>query len=201
MITNLEWSQLKIILPTSSLTLHYIEYSDKYRITAYNSTIPLIECDLYKIHEDCLDFETNFKSLCNKPLTSKSYPFSDTGGFRFRGASFIGSVPSNTTQDLDFLVVQERWINGGRAIVNNIGPEDKLTFQIVDKDNVIGLGAGTVLDEFICEYYVPTNGSLEVSLAYPARIPAGLYIRLKYTSTHASGCTVKCNLYLHWKSV
>lgn len=40
-------------------------------------------------------------------------------------------------------------------------------------------------------------------LSYNAGVvtaPAGLYLRIKYTSTHASGCTVKCNLYLHWKA-
>lgn len=127
-------------------------------------------------------------------------PFTDSLGFRFRGHSFTDTVATNTTKDIDYLVSAERWINGGRLIIDNIGSEDKLTFQVVDKDNVFGYGAGVVLDEFIKDFYVPATGSLEVALAYPARIYTGLYLRLKYTSTHASGCTVKCNLYLHWKA-
>lgn len=127
-------------------------------------------------------------------------PFTDSLGFRFRGHSFKDTVSTNTTKDIDYLVSAERWINGGRLIVDNIGADDKLTFQVVDKDNVLGYGAGAVLDEFIKDFYIPSTGNLEVALAYPARIYAGLYLRLKYTSTHASGCTVKCNLYLHWKA-
>lgn len=126
--------------------------------------------------------------------------FSNTDGFRFRGASFTGSVATNTTTDIDYKLTAERYINGGRLLVDNIGNDDKVTFQVVDKDNVLGYGAGTVLDEFIKDYYIPTSGNLEVRLDYPAKIAANLYLRLKYTSTHASGCNIKCNLYLHWKA-
>ena len=139
------------------------------------------------------------KDASGRPIISHS-PFSDTGGFRFRGASFTDTVATGTTKDIDYGLTAERWINGGRLIVDNIGDDDKITFQVVDKDNILGLGAGVVLDEFIKDFYIPKDGDLQVNLAYPARIVQGLYIRLKYTSTHASGCTLKCNLYLHWKA-
>ena len=126
--------------------------------------------------------------------------FSNSDGFRFRGASFIGEVAGNSTGDIDYKITAERFINGGRLIINNLGVEDKMTFQVVDKDNVMGFGAGVVLDEFIKDYYIPDNATLEIKLDYPARIYAGLYLRLKYTSTHESGCKIKCNLFLHWKA-
>jgi hypothetical protein len=127
--------------------------------------------------------------------------FSNSDGFRFRGASFSGEVDYGETKNIDFLISAERYINGGRLLVNNIGPNDKITFQVVDNDNVMGFGVGVVLDEFIKDYFIPETGNLEVRLDYPAKIFAGLYLRLKYTSTHADGCLVKCNLYLHWKAV
>lgn len=140
------------------------------------------------------------KDAAGRPIFSAS-PFSDAGGFRFRGASFKGTIASNTTQNIDYKITQERWINGGRALIDNVGPDDQITFQVVDKDNIMGFGAGIVLDEFISDYYVPQDGNIEVRLSYPAKITAGLYLRLRYTSTHASGCTLKCNLYLHWKAL
>lgn len=139
------------------------------------------------------------KDANGRPIYASS-PFSDAGGFRFRGASFKGTIDANTTKGIDFKIEHERWINGGRAIINNIGEDDRVTFQVVDKDNIFGFGAGVVLDEFISDFYVPQDGNLEISLAYPAKIIAGLYIRLNYTSTHESGCILKCNLYLHWKA-
>lgn len=133
-------------------------------------------------------------------LIVRTRAFTNSDGFRFRGDSFSGSVAASTTTDIDFEISQERYINGGRLLIDNIGSNDKMTFQVVDKNNVMGYGANLVLDQFIKDYFVPTTGNLEVRLDYPAKIYAGLFLRLKYTSTHESGCSVKCNLYLHWKA-
>lgn len=133
-------------------------------------------------------------------LLVKMKSFTNADGFRFRGASFSGSVSANSTADIDYCISAERHINGGRLLLDNIGNSDKMTFQVIDKDNVLGYGANVVLDEFIKDYFIPIAGNLEVRLDYPAKINAGLYLRLKYTSTHASGCNVKVNLYLHWKA-
>lgn len=132
-------------------------------------------------------------------LLVRSRAFSNSDGFRFRGCSFTGEIPANSTGDIDFKLTAERFINGGRLIIDNLGIDDKMTFQVVDKDNVLGYGAGVVLDEFIKDYYIPQAATLEIKLDYPARIVAGLYLRLKYTSTHENGCKIKCNLFLHWK--
>jgi len=120
---------------------------------------------------------------------------------RFRGASFTDTVSANSSKDIDYQITQERYINGGKLIVKNIGQDDKITFQVVDKDNVLGFGAGVVLDEFIKDFYLPINESLNVQLDYPAKIIAGLYLRLKYTNTNSIDAVVKCNLYLHWKAI
>lgn len=124
-------------------------------------------------------------------------PFADACGFRFRGVSFKDTVLLNETKNIDFKITEERWINGGSLIVDNIGPDDVVSFEVIDKDNVLGYGVNTVLDHFIDEFYIPQDGKLEVALAYPAKILQNLYVRLIYTSTHSLGCTVKCNLYLH----
>lgn len=131
---------------------------------------------------------------------AKFSPFADAVGFRFRGASFKVDITGNSTEDYDYLLTAERWINGGCLIINNRGADDKVTFQVVDKDNLFGFGAGVVLDEFINDFYIPEDGKLEITLVYPARLIQGLYLRMKYTSTHIDGCTVKCNLYLHMKT-
>jgi hypothetical protein len=127
--------------------------------------------------------------------------FSDSEGMRFRGTSFIDTVAADSTKSIDYQITEERYINGGKLIVKNMGDDDKITFQVVDKDNVLGFGAGVVLDEFIKDFYLPLNESLNVQLDYPARIMAGLYLRLIYTNTNTTEtATVKCNLYLHWRA-
>ena len=145
--------------------------------------------------------EPNLVDLpADKVLATESLPFTNPSGFRFRGASFSGTVSGESTTDIDYEITQERWVNGGRLLVSAIGPEDKITFQVIDKNNVLGFGANVVLDEFIKDYFVPDEGNLEVRLDYPARIIAGLFLRLKYTNSNTSSITVKCNLYLHWKA-
>jgi hypothetical protein len=127
--------------------------------------------------------------------------FSDSEGMRFRGTSFIDTVAADSTKSIDYKITEERYINGGKLIVKNMGDDDKITFQVVDKDNILGFGAGVVLDEFIKDFYLPLNESLNVQLDYPAKIMAGLYLRLIYTNTNTTEtATVKCNLYLHWRA-
>lgn len=198
---KIDWSLFKTIVDSEELSIHYVEYNDHYHLHAYNGVTEVINCELLKIHEDCTVFEQTYKALANKPLINKMHPFSDAAGFRFRGASFTGTCLTNTTSNIDYEITQDRYINGGRLIINNIGTDDKISFQVIDKNNVMGFGSNVVLDEFITDFYIPQDGSLEVSLDYPAKILAGLFIRLVYSCSHASGCTIKCNLYLHWKSV
>lgn len=207
---NVSWAQLKDFSVSRRAPMQYFESENGYDVIAidgYFAVATLI--DKTSVNADRTDFETNFKAQANQPVVkrdmygreiSTNSPFTDASGFRFRGAAFSGSSTAAGTFDIDYRIAQERYINGGRLLVDMIGADDRMTFQVVDKDNVLGMGAGVVLDEFISEYYVPQDGNLEVRLDYPARIMAGLYLRLRYTSTSSTGCTVKCNLYLHWKS-
>jgi hypothetical protein len=208
---KINWTEFKGLSTSKNVSMQYVESEADYNLFLIDGTFEAT-CKIFKTdpkNAEQTDFEDNFKANSNKPLVprdangreiSTSSPFTDASGFRFRGASFKGTCAADSITDIDYKITHERWINGGRALVDNIGEDDQITFQVVDKDNILGFGAGLVLDEFITGYYIPQDGNLEVALAYPARIMAGLYIRIKYTSTHASGCTLKCNLYLHWKS-
>jgi hypothetical protein len=208
---KLSWSNFKTICNNKLLSIQMDERDVVYYLTAHDGPI-LYRCDLLKetpASSDQTDFENNYKSLTNKPIKPKdtlgneivkSAVFNDATGFRFRGHSFSATVTANTTQDIDYKLNEERHINGGRLIVDNVGNDDLVTFQVIDKDNVLGFGSNVVLDEFIKDFFVPKSGDIEIQLPYPAKIIVNLYLRMKYTSTHASGCKVKCNLYLHKKT-
>lgn len=198
------WTKLKEVAQTKKVGFTQFEDDQSHRImlNEINSYFFTIINKTDPRNADQIDFEDNYLSIINAPtiIKSESLPFNSANGFRFRGASFKGICDYDVITDIDYQIAEERWIDGGSAIIDNIGDEDQITFQVVDKDNVLGLGAGVVLDEFIKDYYVPKDGKLEVSLAYPARIVEGLYLRLKYKSTHEHGCVLKCNLRLHWKA-
>lgn len=78
---------------------------------------------------------------------------------------------------------------------------DKMTFQIVDVDNILGYGAGTVLDEFGEDWGVmpDTHDTLRL---YKAKLIKDLYIRIIYTSTGtASDVKFICNLFRHMDTI
>jgi hypothetical protein len=205
---NLDNLELEIRSSTITIALDTITLvgDDDLKITfkATLSSSEETELDTIVTNHDYALPSPNMTTLVDLPddkiLLVESLPFTNPSGFRFRGASFSGTVSAESTADLDYEITQERWINGGRLLVSNIGQEDKITFQVVDKNNILGFGAGVVLDEFIKDYFVPDTGNLEVKLDYPAKIIAGLFLRLKYTNSNSSDITIKCNLYLHWKN-
>ena len=132
----------------------------------------------------------------------KNTAFSDAGNFRARFEGISGTAAAGTTTDIDHLISEERYINGIRLIISDHIDGDKIDFQVIDKDNILGFGANTVLDEFGKNWFVDPGVCTQpdVVVPYPAKIMAGLYIRVKYHSTGASPVNIKANMYLHWKS-
>jgi len=149
---------------------------------------------------NCLQFLDDSVKDSDGATIVRTRAFVNTDGFRFRGASFTGTATAGQSTSIDFKLIDDRYCNGGRLLVSQTGQEDQITFQVVDKDNILGYGAGVVLDQFIDGYYIPASDTLEVKLDYPAKIIAGLYMRLIYKNTSLTDTIVKCNLFLHWKT-
>lgn len=143
------------------------------------------------------------KDLTAKPVTL-STPFAEANGFKARWKGFKGTALKNSTTDIDFAIgAEDRYINGGSILLVGATEGDTFCYQIVDKDNIFGYGAGVVLDEFVKDWQVdPTvqnQGLYETT--FLARIYAGLYIRVKYTSVSTIlDVTVKLNLLLNKKT-
>jgi hypothetical protein len=101
------------------------------------------------------------------------------------GTIFTATANQTTTYDLK--IANAVYLKGGimYAAPGNVG--DTLTVQVVDKDNVIGLGANTVLATYINNWYVipeDMNAVEDVSLSQP--MMAGLYIRFIYGNSNAT---------------
>jgi hypothetical protein len=123
-------------------------------------------------------------------------PFAASDGFRFRGKGIAGTAIAGAVTNIDYTLPAERWLNGAELILKNHVIGDKVDFQVVHPDGV------TVLDNFGEDWYVSEDQAQSpVILSYPAKIPQGIIIRVKYTSTGQANVIVKCNLLLHWKAV
>ena len=141
-------------------------------------------------------------------LDTDGYPvyraraFNATDGFNFRGKGISGTATAGTTTDIDYKLTEERYINGCQLILNSHALGDTVTFQVVDKDNVLGYGAGVVLQEFGTTWQVSEDERNQgvFKVEYPAKILANLYVRIKYTSQGLTNVNVACNLFLHKKT-
>lgn len=130
-------------------------------------------------------------------------PFSDSDGFRFRGKGISGTATKTASTNIDHKITEERYINGINVILKDQSFGDSLKFQIVDVDNIVGYGAGVVLDEFGTDWYVSddTQTQGQIILPYPAKVISGLWIRIIYKSIGTTNdVSVLCNLFLHKKT-
>lgn len=76
------------------------------------------------------------------------------------------------------------------AYFQNAKVGEYLRLEVVDVDNVTGLGAGAVLANFGLRFYVSPNGVITGLLPEtPSKktLNAGLYLRLRYTSPASVG--------------
>jgi len=96
----------------------------------------------------------------------------------------------DTTTNLDLYFTDDHLITGFWIVGSNVTFGDKVALQVIDTDNVFGFGADTVLNQFATNIYLPVGSfSQDFDVAYPAKIYAGLSLRLIYTSTATTGDT------------
>lgn len=130
-------------------------------------------------------------------------PYADAQGYRVRNEGFSGVAAAGQVTNIDFKMPDERYVSGVRLNLSGQAEGDYLHFQVVDKDNIFGYGAGIVLDQFATSWFV--NSDLmkqdDVSSTYWAKILANLYVRIVYHSAGLAPVNVYCNLFLHRKSV
>lgn len=122
-----------------------------------------------------------------------------SGNVNTDNQGLIGTATAGQTTNLDLKLVDDCFLTGGILRTNMANFGDYATFQVVDVDNILGYGAGTVLGQYCTNWYMRSDAQEQVneSTSYPAKIKAGLYLRLAYTSTGLSNVTVTVNYRLH----
>ena len=118
---------------------------------------------------------------------------------KFRGQGFSFTATAGGTTAHDFKIVEARLVEAPYTLLQGHEWGDYIQFQVVDVDNILGAGAGYVLDTFASEWYMDHTKCSQTrpDVWYSAEIPAGLYIRINYTSVGASNVDVKCNFQNH----
>lgn len=104
-------------------------------------------------------------------------------------------VPGDVSEFLESFS-QDIWIWGGSYIVAGAHADDYIEFEIVDADNLYGLGAGAVLSRYLESEYVVNGDRFDIRTEDGAYVPQGLYLRIRYVSYGTNTITLKTRLYL-----
>lgn len=128
--------------------------------------------------------------------------FAYNGQYEVKATGFHGTATAGATTNLDFAVgAEDRHMSGLSLILKNHAEADTIGLSVVDVDNILGYGAGVVLKTFGITWGVDETVSTQIphSFNFVAKLNAGFYIRVAYTSTGATNVTVKLNAVLHKK--
>lgn len=106
---------------------------------------------------------------------------------------------AGTVTNLDLALTDDVLLTGGSVLAKGTNIGDSLTLQVIDLNNVMGYGANAVLSQFVTNWYVATDSErqIDLSIDYPAKVIAGLFLRLKFNSTGSTGGFISANYFLH----
>ena len=206
---RVSWSQFKSFVDNRVVSIHEKELDDNnYLLEAFDGPVAR-SCKIKDGTADHTEYTTSYQASANPTYTdtngvplTRSRAFANADNLKFRGTGVSGTATKNTTTSIDYKLTENRFVNGVQFILKNHVFGDSAQFQVVDVDNILGYGAGTVLDEFGTSWYfaedVQTQGPFIIP--YPALVNSGLYIRIVYNSTGTvNDVDVRLNLFLHKK--
>jgi len=101
----------------------------------------------------------------------------------FNALGVSGTLTAHTTSNLDLLMSDDCLITGAWLVVNGGNYGDYACLQVVDVSGAFSGTPNTVLNQFMTNWYLPPSTDTQFDLVYPAKIYAGLTIRVVYTST------------------
>ncbi len=118
---------------------------------------------------------------------------------KFRGTSLSFTAVAGAATNGDHKLTDGRLFDGLGLLVKDAAWGDSVRLQVVDVDNILGYGAGLVLDEFATTWLINPQAYDQGywRLEYSAEIPANLYIRVIYNSVGGANVGVGANLFLH----
>lgn len=193
------WTAFKDLAVSKKLLMQYSETTDIYDVFLCEAGVFLWNFSLLKGSADAQDFETNHKPSANASLISivQTTPFA-ANQVVFKGEGVFDTVPAGTEKNIDFKITYNALLNGG--ILQTKGEEmgDYFSAHVVDKDNILGYGAGAVLNTWIVKWYALIEDvHMDLTTPQAGNIPANLYLRIKYKSTGATDVKVLVNYRLN----
>lgn len=205
---ELPWAEFRDqVLGQPGWTLNYFDLSNHYWLYAVKNSF-IAFC---KIHQDSgadqTEFEADYKPAENPLIVNATQGRFERDDIVLKLACTSGQADASGDLALSILVPgtpgsEYRYAAGGYAFSDNYGWSDKIKkVEIVDEDNLLGLGAGTVVKVYHDSdadeanqgwFFWKTHGSegeCEIEpMGWYGQIPSGLYLRVTFKLQANANC-------------
>lgn len=134
--------------------------------------------------------------------------FAYNGQYEVKATGYKATAALGTLTNLDFAIgTDDRHMNGLHLLLKNHAEGDTLGLQVVDLDGIVPAPYRVAYPDYPVLKTFGINWNVDETKSdqgrdvfnFVAKISAGLYIRVAYTSTGATDVTVKLNAYLYKK--
>jgi len=192
------WTSFKEIATKKNLSIQYEEVTDRhYNIFTVDGIITY-QCRIAiedPAGSDQVDFQDNYKEEANNSVGVKTHPFT-TSDFDAVFNAVAATCTKNDTTNVDFKVTTDHtYLNGCRAFSENSTKGDWVEMKIVDVDNILGGGAGAVVNQWVYKWYMCPGDVCNLQTVYAGQIPQNCYIRVVY---HSIGTENDVNVWINW---
>lgn len=188
---EVKYSELIRHSTTKGIPVQWVEFDDRWLLSVVDGNLALY-VELDKSSSDATDFVTNYKTTTSVRVVTTIPALPNPESYRFRGnaTNWTTCTPGQTNLDVTPSATEVRYVDGGVIVCKDSNPGDYCTFQVVHPQ------AG-VVEEYISKWFVlPGSGYTEVTV-YPARIPAGMILRVVYNNVGQTNAQVGINYRLH----
>lgn len=191
------WNVFKCFVDHHKAHVKYVDLIDRYWVKSWQGRFE-VEIILKKDESNASDFESNYKLNADKTPADKVIQSLGEETFLFKGIGmkFSAEASSETTHDL--LFDKAYAMKGGMFYSTNGDISDSIKVSLVDKDNVLGAGAGVVINEQIPKWYVIPGTTMHIDDIAVSYLPAaGLYLRVTYNNTQQSSVDAVLNMIVY----
>ena len=195
-VTRLKWPEFKAFVDARGVSIQETSVGDRYYLYATDGIVQF-HCRLRKDdseHPNTSDYEDNYQTD-----TNYTKPFPPSNGYNFRGRGIRHTYTAGQTEAWDWKVPETRDFNAVKLILKDHVWDDKMDLQVVDVDNILGYGAGTVLATFFYDFEVDPETCNQglIEILYEGNLLKDLYLRWRYYSNGGTDVKLKANLFLH----
>jgi hypothetical protein len=193
-VLEASWAETKRLSDSKAIPLQWVQVGDNYHLALVDGPFT-ITCVLPtdESNADTAQFVAGYKAAGNRVVPQKSTALANPEDYRFRGtATTWTECPAGQTTNIDITpsATEDRWVSGGFIVHTGANPGDTVSFKVVHP--LVG-----VVETYVPSWLLPPGTGSQQIEVYPARIPAGIILRVSYTNRGATAAHCGVNYLLH----